>query len=87
MMRAMRSRTSCDATSMFFSSTKVISTCEMLSLEMDRSSSMPATVLAASSILSVTSVSISFGVAPGRRVTTLTVGNSILGKRSTGSRV
>ena len=59
----------------------------MPSLDTERSSSMPATVFTASSILSVISVSISFGVAPSCRVTTLTVGKSIFGNRSTGSLV
>ena len=72
---------------MFFSNTKATRTCEMLSLEVERSWSIPLTVFTASSMRSVTSVSISFGVAPGRRVVIRTDGKSTLGKRSTGSRV
>ncbi len=62
-------------------------TCEMPSLEVECSSSMPLTVLTASSILFVISVSISCGEAPGIEVVMTTVGKSIFGKRSTGSRV
>ncbi len=87
MIRFTRSRTSCAATSTFFSSTNATSTWEMLSLLVERSWSMPLTVFTASSILSVISVSISWGVAPSRRVVMATVGKSTLGKRSTGSRV
>ena len=60
-------------------------TCETPSDEVERSSSMPLIVLTASSILSVISVSISSGAAPGRRVVTTTVGKSTFGKRSTPS--
>src|ERR1043166_2454072 len=68
------SRTSCAATSVSFSRTKLMATCEIPSEEVERSSSMPLIVLTASSILSVTSVS-------------STVGKSIFGKRSTPRRV
>ena len=57
-------------------------TCDTPSVEFERSSSMPLTVLTASSILSVISVSTSSGAAPGSRVVTTTVGKSTLGKRS-----
>ena len=60
-------------------------TCEMPSDEIDRNSSMPLTVLTASSILSVISVSISSGAEPGWRVVTVIIGKSTLGKRSTPS--
>ena len=70
---------------MSFSSSKLTMTCDTPSVEIERSSSMPLMVLTASSILSVTSVSISSGAAPGRRVTTATIGKSTLGKRSTPS--
>ena len=48
---------------------------------------MPLIVLTASSILSVISVSICSGAAPGCTVVTSTVGKSTLGNRSTPSRV
>ncbi len=78
-----RSRTSWAATSGFFSSSKLMMTCETPSEEIEMSWSMPLMVLTASSILSVTSVSISSGAAPARRVEMVTKGRSILGKRST----
>src|ERR1043166_2180836 len=81
------SRTSCAATSVSFSRTKLMATCEIPSEEVERSSSMPLIVLTASSILSVTSVSICSGAAPGCTVVTSTVGKSIFGKRSTPRRV
>ena len=71
MTRLTRSRTSCAATSVFFSSLKETTTCEMPSDEVEVSSSMPLMVLTASSILSVISVSICSGAAPGRRVVTM----------------
>ena len=77
------SRTSCAATSPFFSRSNRMETIEMPSDEIDWSSSMPLIVLTASSILSVTSVSISSGLAPTRTVVTVTRGKSTLGKRST----
>ncbi len=73
------SRTSCAATSTFFSRMNVTKTCEMPSEDTDCRSSMPAIVLIDSSILSVTSVSTSSGAAPGRRVMTATVGKSTFG--------
>jgi len=48
---------------------------------------MPLIVLTPSSILSVISVSICSGAAPGWSVVTVIVGKSILGKRSTPRRV
>src|SRR5262245_56509381 len=58
-------------------------TCEMPSDDTDRSSSMPLTVLTASSILSVISVSICSGAAPGWMVVMTTVGKSTFGNWST----
>jgi hypothetical protein len=63
----------------------VTKTWDTPSLEIERNSSMPLMVLTASSILELTSVSISFGAAPGSSVITLTVGKSTFGKRSTPS--
>src|SRR6185295_16066031 len=80
--RLTRSRTSCDATSAFFSSRNAMTTTDTPSDEVERSSSIPLIVLTASSILSEISVSISSGAAPGRRVVTTTVGKSTFGKRS-----
>ncbi len=60
-------------------------TCEIPSEEIERSSSMPLMVLTPCSILSVTSVSICSGAAPGCTVVTTMVGMSILGNRSTPS--
>ncbi len=51
----------------------------------DRNSSMPLTVLTASSILSVISVSICSGEAPAWRVVMRMVGKSTFGNRSTPS--
>ncbi len=51
--------------------------------EIERSSSMPSTVLTASSMRRETSFSISSGAAPGSGVRTDTVGRSTDGKRST----
>ena len=62
-------------------------TCETPSDDTERSSSMPLIVLTASSILSVISVSICSGAAPGWTVVMSTVGRSIFGKRSTPRRV
>ncbi len=62
------SRTSCAATSTFFSSRNVTMTCDTPSDETERSSSMPLMVLTASSILSLISVSTCSGAAPGSRV-------------------
>ncbi len=77
------SRTSCAAMSTFLSSRNVTKTCDTPSVEIERSSSMPLMVLTASSILSVSSVSISSGAAPGSVVMIETIGRSTLGKRST----
>ena len=62
-------------------------TCDTPSEETERSSSIPLIVLTASSILSVISVSICSGAAPGCTVVIRTVGKSIFGKRSTPRRV
>ena len=78
-----RSRTSWAATSGFFSRSKLTITWETPSAEIEISWSIPLIVLTASSILSVTSVSISSGAAPTRRVLIVTKGKSIFGKRST----
>ena len=72
-------RTSCAATSAFFDSSKEIVTRERPSVEGERSSSMPATVLTADSMRSVTSVSMFSGVAPGFVVVTATTGVSTRG--------
>ena len=58
-------------------------TIETPSEEVDRSSSIPLIVLTASSILSVISVSICSGAAPGCTVVTTIIGRSIFGNRST----
>ena len=55
------------------------------SVDVDRSSSIPATVLTAASMRSVTSASMLSGVAPGFVVLTDTTGVSIRGYRSTPS--
>ena len=60
-------------------------TCETPSTEVERSSSMPLMVLTAPSTLSVISVSISCGDAPGLTTVTVIVGRSIFGNRSTPS--
>ena len=78
-----RSRTSCVAASMSRSSRNVAMTNEEPGFETERSSSMPSTVLTASSIGCEMSTSISSGEAPGRKVRTNTVGRSTAGKRST----
>jgi hypothetical protein len=77
------SRTSWAAMLMSLSSWKLTMTCDTPSVEIERSSSIPLMVLIASSILSETSVSISCGDAPGNVVTTVTIGRSTFGKRST----
>ncbi len=77
------SRTSCAATSRFFSTTNCTTICEMPSLVVDRSSSMPETVLMISSMGLVTLVSISSTLAPLSVVVTVTMGKSTLGSRST----
>ncbi len=80
--RLILSRTSCAATSPSFSKTNCTKTCEMPSDEIDRNSSIPLIVLTASSILSVICVSMSSGAEPVSMVVTVTIGKSILGKRS-----
>src|SRR5262245_6029691 len=85
--RLILSRTSCAATFASFSRTKATITCDTPSDEFDVSVSMPLMVFTASSILSVTSVSICSGAAPSRRVVIATDGMSTLGKRSTPRRV
>ena len=77
-----RSRTSCVATSAFFSSRNATTTCDTPSDEVEVSVSIPLMVLTASSILSVTSLSTCSGAAPGSRVVTRTVGMSTLGNWS-----
>ncbi len=72
-------RTSCAATSGFFERSKVMVTRDVPSVEVDRSSSIPATVLTAASMRSVISASMLSGVAPGLVVLTETTGVSILG--------
>src|SRR5690606_26625824 len=62
---------------------KVAMTIDWPWAEMERSSSIPSTVLTASSMTWETSVSTSSGEAPGRVVRTLTVGRSTEGRRST----
>src|SRR5687767_11107696 len=85
--RFTRSRTSCDATSTFFSSRNEMMTVETPSDDVERSSSIPLIVLTASSILSEISVSTSSGAAPGSLVVTTTVGKSTFGNRSRPRRV
>ena len=72
MTRLTLSRTSWAATFASFSRTNETTTCETPSDEFEVSVSMPLMVLTASSTLSVTSVSICSGAAPGRRVVTTT---------------
>lgn len=78
-MRLTLSRTSCVATSAFFSRLKLTTTCETPSDEVEVSVSMPLMVLTASSTLSVTSVSTCSGAAPGSRVVTRIAGKSTFG--------
>ena len=80
-----RSRTSCAADSMSRSSLNVVMTSETPGPDTERSSSMPSTVLIASSMRWETSTSVSSGEAPGSCVRTITVGRSTAGKRSTPS--
>ena len=56
-------------------------TCDTPSTEVERNSSMPLMVLTAPSTLSVISVSISCGDAPGLTTVTVIVGKSIFGKQ------
>ena len=79
------SRTSCVPTSPFFESRNCTVTIETPSWVVDRSSSMPETVLMMSSIGLVTEVSISSTLAPGSTVVTVQTGKSTLGNRSTPS--
>ena len=79
------SRTSLAASCTLRSSTKVAKTCDWPSMELERSSSRPAMVLTASSMVLVIWLSISSGEAPGRRVVMVMVGRSTLGKMSTPS--
>ena len=72
-------RTSCAATSGFFDRSKVMVTRDWPSVDVERSSSMPATVLTAASMRSVISVSMLSGVAPGLEVVTETTGVSMRG--------
>ena len=72
-------RTSWAATSGFFDRSNVIVTRDCPSVDVERSSSMPATVLTAASTRSVTSASMLSGVAPGFDVVTETTGDSIRG--------
>ena len=62
-------------------------TIELPAPEIERSSSMPSTVLTASSIRWLIRTSTSSGEAPGSCVRMTTVGRSIDGKRSTPSRM
>src|ERR1700690_791019 len=77
------SRTSCAAMLTSLSSVNVTKNRETPSVDTDRSSSMPPSVLTASSILSVSSDSTSSGAAPGSTVMIEMMGKSPLGKRST----
>ena len=79
------SRTSCVPTSPFLESRNWTVTIETPSWVVDRSSSMPETVLMMSSIGLVTVVSISSTLAPGSTVVTVQTGKSTLGNRSTPS--
>ena len=79
------SRTSCVPTSPFFDSRNCTVTIETPSIVVDRSSSMPETVLMMSSIGLVTVVSISSTLAPGSTVVTVQTGKSTFGNRSTPS--
>ena len=75
------SRTSCVPTSPFFESRNCTVTIETPSIVVDRSSSMPETVLMMSSIGLVTEVSISSTLAPGSTVVTVQTGKSTFGKQ------
>ena len=66
--------TSCAATSPFFASSKVISTSDWPSDDVERTSSTMLMVLTASSTFLLISVSISSGDAPGFAMITATVG-------------
>jgi hypothetical protein len=86
MMVDILSRTSCAATSPFFSSLKPMTICDMPSLVVERNSSIPETVLTASSTSLVTADSISSTDAPLSVVVTTTTGMSTFGNSSTPSR-
>ena len=77
------SRTSCAPTSPFFERRNWTVTTEIPSCVVDRSSSIPDTVLMMSSIGLVTVVSISSTPEPVRTVVTVQTGKSTLGNRST----
>src|SRR4051812_30048897 len=79
------SRTSCVPTSPFFESRNCTVTIDTPSWVIERSSSMPETVLMMSSTGLVTVVSISSTLAPGSTVVTVQTGKSTSGKRSTPS--
>jgi hypothetical protein len=79
------SRTSCAAASTVRDSSNWITTSEIPSLEVERSSLIPPIVLSDASILSVISLSTSSGAAPGSRVVTTTMGKSTFGNSSTPS--
>src|SRR5271165_6245571 len=79
------SRTSWVPTSPFFDSRNWTVTIDTPSWVIDRSSSMPETVLMMSSTGLLTVVSISSTLAPGSTVVTVHTGKSTLGKRSTPS--
>ena len=71
------------ATAPLFSRTNSIATCDIPSFVVERSCSIPETVLTISSIGLVTPVSISSTLAPRSVVVTVTSGKSTLGNRST----
>jgi hypothetical protein len=77
------SRTSCAAMSPFFERSNVTTTWETPSVDRDCSESIPEMVFTAPSILSVTSLSISRGAEPARRVVMTTTGMSTFGYSST----
>ncbi len=82
-MALTRCSTSCAARLGSFSSVNWAITRDAPSVEIDDSSSSPATVLTAASILSVMSVSTDAGAAPGWMVVMVTSGKSTLGNLST----
>ena len=81
------SRTSCTATSRFFSKRNCTVISEIPSLVCERSSSIPETVLMICSSGLVTLVSISSTLAPFKVVVTTTTGSSTFGNRSTPRRL
>ncbi len=80
--RAIFSRTSWAADSMSRSRMNDTKTWLWPSMVVERSSSIPLIVSTTSSIRFVTGLSTSSGLAPGRRVVTVTVGMSTFGKMS-----